>query len=101
MTPRIMPARRFNLISAPMRWSPKRRMRAPATGARSERFRRRKEPTALADAPKETKTTEKPATNVRAEVNRPELLHADPGEHGDVPGNKRQNTGREKRDKPG
>src|SRR5438552_12685222 len=30
-----------------------------------------------------------------------ELLHADPGEHGDVPGNKRQNTGREKRDKPG
>ncbi len=46
---------------------------APATGARSERFWRRKEPTALADAPKAIKTTENPATKARDEAKRPEL----------------------------
>ena len=30
-----------------------------------------------------------------------ELLHADAGEHGDVAGNERQNTGRKKRNQPG
>jgi len=30
-----------------------------------------------------------------------ELLHADAGEHGDVAGNERQNTGRKKRNEPG
>src|SRR5713226_8413303 len=42
-------------------------------GARRPRFWRRKCPTALAEAPKEMNTTEKPATKAREEANRPEL----------------------------
>jgi len=49
------------------------RIKAPATGARRVRFWRRKDPTALAEAPKEIKTTEKPATKASAEANKPEL----------------------------
>src|SRR5467141_3663465 len=73
-TPTMTPARRLSLMSAPMRWRPKRRIKAPAIGARRARFWRKKEPTALAEAPKETKTTEKPATKARADENRPEAL---------------------------
>src|SRR5713226_5824395 len=42
-------------------------------GARRPRFWRKKEPTALAEAPKDMNTTEKPATKARAEENRPEV----------------------------
>jgi len=60
-------------MSAPMRVKAEEKDQGAATGARSERFWRKKEPTALAEAPKEIKTTEKPATKARAEENRPEV----------------------------
>ena len=104
-----MPARTFILIKPPRRCRPKSMISAPAIGVSKFRFCCRKPPTALADAPKPIKTTEKPTTKESAEEKRPafgllalaELFHADSGKHGDVAGNERKNAGREKRDQPG
>jgi hypothetical protein len=45
------------------------RINAPATGARSARFSRRNCPTALADAPNQINTKEKPATKAKDVAN--------------------------------
>jgi hypothetical protein len=47
------------------------RISAPATGARSARFSRRNCPTALADAPNEINTKEKPAMKAKDVANSP------------------------------
>ena len=73
MPPKIMPARGWSLMSRPRRCRPKRRMSAPAMGVSALRCCLRKTPTALADAPKEMKTTEKPAMKESEEPNKLEL----------------------------
>src|ERR1700731_1980789 len=68
----ISPVFNVNLISNPNRCSPKSKINAPAIGARKPRFWRRNDPTALADAPKEIKTAENPATKASEEPKSPE-----------------------------
>src|SRR6266436_2669565 len=67
----MRPVRTVSLMRTPRRCRPKRRIKAPAMGASRERFWRRKVPTALAEAPKEIKTTEKPTTKESEEAKRP------------------------------
>src|SRR5579859_1091561 len=69
--PRSIPMRKLSFINAPSRCSPNSKISAPATGASNARFCRRNVPTALADAPNEMNTTEKPTTNESAEPKSP------------------------------
>src|ERR1700741_1957171 len=65
------PVRIVIFESQPTRCSPKRTIKEPARGASRLRLRTRKVPTALADAPNEIKTIEKPKTNARADTSSP------------------------------
>src|SRR5271167_1017582 len=66
--PTIIPARTGIFPSTPIKWRPKRTIIAPANGARRLLCCRRNCPTALADAPKATNTTEKPITNANEDA---------------------------------
>src|SRR5260370_11133242 len=66
--PTTIPARTGIFPSTPIKWRPKRTMMAPANGARRLLFCRRNCPTALADAPNATNTTEKPITNANEDA---------------------------------
>src|SRR5260370_6041253 len=68
--PRIIPDRGCSLASAPTKCNPNKMISAPAIGASVLRFSRKKEPTALAEAPNEIKTTEKPNTKETDDENR-------------------------------
>src|ERR1700681_894397 len=68
----ISPVLNVSLISNPKRCSPKSKINAPAIGAKTPRFCRRNDPTALADAPKEIKTAENPATKASEDPKSPE-----------------------------
>ncbi len=64
------PTRIEILLSQPTRCRPNRTISAPASGASRLRLCTRKRPTALADAPKVTKTTENPATKATEDPRR-------------------------------
>jgi len=87
--PTTRPERTGIRPSRPIKWRPKRTIIAPAKGARRFLFCNRNCPTALADAPKITNTTEKPMTNANEDAGRlprdfsprPQVLNPDPREH--------------------
>ena len=67
-----------SLISTPSRCKPNSKINAPAIGAKTPRFCRKNDPTALAEAPNEMNTTENPATNASDDRNNSAVRHFPP-----------------------